>query len=80
MEISQEETELMEEIQELRRKHKLLRQELQDLESEYYTTLCTLQELCGKKGHDFLKERDDDYHNSRFYYTCKRCDFFTRYN
>ena len=35
-----------------------------------------LQETCQ---HEYMRESDGDYHKPGYYYTCKRCDYFTRY-
>lgn len=35
-----------------------------------------LQEICQ---HEYIRESDGDYHKPGYYYTCKRCDYFTRY-
>lgn len=38
-----------------------------------------LEELCEKNGgHDFIRESDGDCHRSGWYYTCKRCAYFTK--
>ena len=68
-----------EEILELRNKISAFRIELYDLEKIYNEKLLIFQKQCGKKGHDYVAEKDDDYHNTRYYYVCKHCDFFTRY-
>lgn len=36
-----------------------------------------LQDICQ---HEFIRESDGDYHKPGYYYTCKKCDYFTRYN
>ena len=66
------------EIQQMRQRLQLLRSEIADLETSYKERLVVFQEACGKKGHDFIEEKDSEYHNSRYYYTCKRCEYFTR--
>lgn len=68
-----------EEIQDLRQRIYLLRTELCSLEDIYKEKLAIFQENCGKIGHDYIAERDDDYHNTRIYYVCKKCESFTRY-
>lgn len=35
-----------------------------------------LQNICE---HEFIRESDGDYHKPGYYYTCKKCDYFTRY-
>lgn len=67
------------EINDLREKIYATRTELYTLENIYKQKIATFQENCGKIGHDYIAERDDDYHNTRIYYVCKKCDFFTRY-
>ena len=37
----------------------------------------SLQNVCQ---HEFIRESDGDYHKPGYYYTCKKCDYFTRYN
>lgn len=34
-----------------------------------------LQNICQ---HDFIRESDDDYHNTRFYHVCTKCQYVTR--
>lgn len=53
--------------------------EVAELESVYQQKIDHLQKLCEKEGHQFVADRDNDCHSSRMYYTCKRCDYFTRY-
>lgn len=36
-----------------------------------------LQDICQ---HEFIRESDGDYHKPGYYYTCKKCDYFTMYN
>lgn len=36
--------------------------------------LATLQAKCK---HEYIRTRDDDYHRTRFVYTCRKCDHFT---
>ena len=66
------------EIKTMRQRLQLLRSEIAELESSYHERLSVFQEVCGKNGHDFLEDQDNDYHCSRYYYTCKKCDYFTR--
>lgn len=33
-----------------------------------------LQKICE---HDFIAEENGDYHKFGYYYTCRRCDYFT---
>jgi hypothetical protein len=38
-----------------------------------------LHRMCENNGgHDYLRERDDDYHRSSWYYICKRCKHFKK--
>lgn len=39
----------------------------------------TLKVMCKNAGHDYLRERDDDFHSSSYTYTCQRCGAFTRF-
>ncbi len=55
------------------------RAEVAELERRYNRKIAKMQVLCEKEGHQFVAEPDDDYHNTRIVYTCKRCDYFTRY-
>jgi hypothetical protein len=43
---------------------------------QYKIELEKLQQICQ---HEFIRESDGDYHKPGFYYTCKKCDYFTRY-
>jgi len=67
------------EILRMRQRLQMLRREIAHLETSYNEKMVVFQEACEKNGHDFLEERDNEYHNSRYYYTCKRCEYFTRY-
>lgn len=67
------------EVLSLRTRISELRSELTTLEERYKQQLDIFQQHCGRQGHDYKVESDDDYHNTRNYYVCKRCDYFTRY-
>jgi hypothetical protein len=43
-------------------------------ELEKETTV--LQDICK---HEYIRESDGDYHKPGYYYTCKKCDYFTRF-
>jgi len=34
-----------------------------------------LREECGKIGHDYKRERDNDYHRVKYWDVCKRCKY-----
>lgn len=67
------------ELKELTERLCALKEEVYNLEQLHRKKQELFQEKCGKIGHQFVAEPDDDYHNTRMYYVCKRCDFFTRY-
>ena len=54
------------------------REELFELERVCNERIKYLQEICERNGHYFVAERDEDYHNTRVVYTCKKCDYYTR--
>lgn len=66
------------ELKELTERLSTLKQEVYELEQLYKKKQALFQEKCGKIGHQFVAEPDDDYHNTRMWYVCKRCDHFTR--
>jgi hypothetical protein len=64
-------------------KIQIIKRELFTLNRQYTITkyeldkqMKVLQDICE---HEFIRESDGDYHNPGYYYTCKHCDYFTRY-
>ena len=64
------------EIRSMREHMEKLQIELWRTEQAYKEKLRILQQSCS---HEFIKEPDNDFHRPGLYYTCKRCDFLTRY-
>lgn len=54
-----------------------LKHEAWKLEALYKKKLSVFQDACGKSGHEFVAEKDSDCINTRYYYSCKRCRYFT---
>lgn len=68
----------LQELKEMSKRLMMLKEEAYKLEKLYNKKQFYFQEKCGTKGHQFVAERDEDYHNTRYYYVCKRCEYFTR--
>lgn len=52
---------------------------LRQLEARLKEEKEVLQEICERDQlHEYIGERDDDYHRPGWYYTCKHCGHFTR--
>jgi hypothetical protein len=68
---------LREEVETIRAKLEQYAAEVQRL--QYILNLKTnqLSKVCQ---HDYVEERDDDYHKPGIYYTCRFCNDFTRFN
>lgn len=66
-----------EKVQELKKNVAKLRMMYISTQKELEKETKSLQNICQ---HEFIKESDGDYHKPGYYYTCKRCDYFTRYN
>lgn len=49
---------------------------VRDLKERLDQEVTVLQGLCE---HDFVAELDDDYHNTRYEYTCTICGMYTRF-
>lgn len=60
----------------IKRELLLLKIEYNNKKEELEQEIKVLQEICK---HEFIRESDGDYHKPGFYYTCKHCDYFTRY-
>lgn len=60
----------------IKRELLLLKIEYNNKKEELEQELKILQDICE---HEFIRESDGDYHKPGFYYTCKHCDYFTRY-
>jgi hypothetical protein len=54
----------------------LLKMEYNNKKQELEKEIKVLQDICE---HEFIRESDGDYHKPGYYYTCKHCDYFTRY-
>jgi hypothetical protein len=61
-----------------------LRHELQTTKEKMYILdkrlqeeLIKMQQLCEKNGHEFVAESNGDCHKPGWYYTCKRCQYWT---
>jgi len=67
-------------IQMMREHIETLRYELWRAENKYRKIQLSLQEICSREGHEFVKEQGNDYHNPGCYYTCKRCDHVSKRN
>lgn len=65
------------EVQQLRERVEELKAELYNVENRYISKLKMLQHHCQKAGHQFITEKEDDYHRTRYYYRCRRCEYFT---
>lgn len=52
------------------------REVLYYLENKLKEEQHTLQTICH---HEFVRESDNDYHNSRCYYVCQKCDYWSYY-
>lgn len=67
-----------EEIEALHDRLVQMRREVSQLQELYDKSLRVFQEACSREGHDFEKESDGDCHSCGYYYTCRRCNYFTR--
>lgn len=54
----------------------LLKIEYNNKKQELEKETKILQDSCE---HEFIRESDGDYHKPGYFYTCKKCDYFTRY-
>lgn len=63
-------------VQHLKKEVKRLKMMYIAMREELEKETKVLQEECQ---HEFIKESDGDYHKSGYYYTCKKCDYFTMY-
>lgn len=64
-------------VQQLKKDVARVRMMYISLQKEFEKETKVLQEICN---HEFIKESDGDYHKPGYYYTCKKCDYFTMYN
>jgi hypothetical protein len=64
-------------VQELKKSVSKLRIMYSSMQQELEIEKKKLQNICQ---HKFIKESDGDYHKPGYYYTCKKCDYFTMYN
>lgn len=66
-----------EKVQELKKNLVNLKMMYQSKKKELDFEIKNLQQVCS---HEFIEESDGDYHKPGYYYTCKHCAYFTRYN
>lgn len=70
-----QEAELLEEIRQLTESIHVLYHQLNHKKTTLSQTYNLLQQCCD---HTFLQEYDDDYHKTRLYYVCSKCNL-TKY-